>query len=247
MITVKNLCLDIDGREILKDVSAVFPRGEITTIIGKNGCGKTTMLRAVAGLNKIKSGRIYYNDEDLTALSVKKHARIVAFLPQSREIPAVSVRSLVSHGRFPHLDFPRVLTDKDREIIESSMELFGVKEYAERSLNTLSGGQRQKVYLAMAVCQDTPVVLLDEPATYLDIAQQLEVTDIARKIAKMGKTVIMVHHDIPQAVRYSDSIVLMDKGKAVFQGSGEELCASKLIERVFSVKTYMTHGRLIIE
>lgn len=247
MITIKNLCLSIDGEEILKNISADFPDNRVTTIIGRNGCGKTTLLRAVAGLNKIKSGSICYNGADLTAVSVKEHARLVSFLPQNREVPAVSVRSLVAHGRFPHLDFPRILTDKDREIIDRSMEMFGVKKFASRSLSTLSGGQRQKVYLAMAVCQDTPVVLLDEPATYLDIAQQLEVINTARQIAQMGKTVIMVHHDIPQAVKYSDNIVLMDEGKAVFQGSGERLVESGLIDSIFSVKTYMAGGHLIIE
>ena len=246
MITIKNLKVTLDNEQILHDISAIFPENKVTTIIGRNGCGKTTLLRAIAGLNK-SQGEILWKDTDLKAISVKDHAKIVAFLPQSREVPAVSVRSLVSHGRFPYLEFPRKLRKADREIIGSAMEMAGVSQFAERNLTTLSGGQRQKVYIAMVLCQDTPVVLLDEPATYLDISQQLEVLQMAKNIAKMGKTVIMVHHDIPQAVKYSDNVVLMDRGEIIYQGEGINMVKRNLVDRVFGVKTRLVDDNLIIE
>ena len=246
MITIKNLKVTLDNEQILHNISAIFPENKVTTIIGRNGCGKTTLLRAIAGLNKAE-GEILWKDTDLKAVSVKDHAKIVAFLPQSREVPSVSVRSLVSHGRFPYLEFPRKLRKADREIIGSAMEMAGVSQFAERNLTTLSGGQRQKVYIAMVLCQDTPVVLLDEPATYLDISQQLEVLQMAKNIAQMGKTVIMVHHDIPQAVKYSDNVVLMDKGEIIYQGEGIDMVKKNLVDRVFGVKTRLVDDNLIIE
>ena len=246
MITIKNLKVTLDNEQILHNISAIFPENKVTTIIGRNGCGKTTLLRAIAGLNKAE-GEILWKDTDLKAISVKDHAKIVAFLPQSREVPSVSVRSLVSHGRFPYLEFPRKLRKADREIIGSAMEMAGVSQFAERNLTTLSGGQRQKVYIAMVLCQDTPVVLLDEPATYLDISQQLEVLQMAKNIAQMGKTVIMVHHDIPQAVKYSDNVVLMDRGEIIYQGEGIDMVKKNLVDRVFGVKTRLVDDNLIIE
>ena len=246
MITIKNLKVTLDNEQILHNISAIFPENKVTTIIGRNGCGKTTLLRAIAGLNKAE-GEILWKDTDLKAVSVKDHAKIVAFLPQSREVPSVSVRSLVSHGRFPYLEFPRKLRKADREIIGSAMEMAGVSQFAERNLTTLSGGQRQKVYIAMVLCQDTPVVLLDEPATYLDISQQLEVLQMAKNIAQMGKTVIMVHHDIPQAVKYSDNVVLMDRGEIIYQGEGIDMVKKNLVDRVFGVKTRLVDDNLIIE
>ena len=247
MIAIKNLSVTLDGERIIRNFSAVFPENQVSVLIGRNGCGKTTLLRAIAGLNKAESGSILWKNEDLSAVSVKDHAKIVAFLPQSREVPSVSVRSLVSHGRFPYLEFPRKLRKADREIIGSAMEMAGVSRFAERNLTTLSGGQRQKVYIAMVLCQDTPVVLLDEPATYLDISQQLEVLQMAKNIAKMGKTVIMVHHDIPQAVKYSDNVVLMDKGEIIYQGEGIDMVKKNLVDRVFGVKTRLVDDNLIIE
>ena len=246
MITIKNLKVTLDNEQILHNISAIFPENKVTTIVGRNGCGKTTLLRAIAGLNKAE-GEILWKDTDLKAVSVKDHAKIVAFLPQSREVPSVSVRSLVSHGRFPYLEFPRKLRKADREIIGSAMEMAGVSQFAERNLTTLSGGQRQKVYIAMVLCQDTPVVLLDEPATYLDISQQLEVLQMAKNIAQMGKTVIMVHHDIPQAVKYSDNVVLMDMGEIIYQGEGIDMVKKNLVDRVFGVKTRLVDDNLIIE
>ena len=246
MITIKNLKVTLDNEQILHNISAIFPENKVTTIIGRNGCGKTTLLRAIAGLNKAE-GEILWKDTDLKAISVKDHAKIVAFLPQSREVPSVSVRSLVSHGRFPYLEFPRKLRKADKEIVNNAMEMAGVSQFAERNLTTLSGGQRQKVYIAMVLCQDTPVVLLDEPATYLDISQQLEVLQMAKNIAKMGKTVIMVHHDIPQAVKYSDNVVLMDKGEIIYQGEGIDMVKKNLVDRVFGVKTRLVDDNLIIE
>ena len=246
MITIKNLKVTLDNEQILHDISAIFPENKVTTIIGRNGCGKTTLLRAIAGLNKAE-GEILWKDTDLKAISVKDHAKIVAFLPQSREVPAVSVRSLVSHGRFPYLEFPRKLRKADREIVNNAMEMAGVSQFAERNLTTLSGGQRQKVYIAMVLCQDTPVVLLDEPATYLDISQQLEVLQMGKNFAQMGKTVIMVHHDIPQAVKYSDNVVLMDRGEIIYQGEGINMVKRNLVDRVFGVNTRLVDDNLIIE
>ena len=166
----------------------------------------------------------------------KEFARHVALLPQSRSTPEITVGALVLHGRFPYLGYPRRYTAKDRQKARRAMEQVGVAELEHESVARLSGGQRQKVYLAMAVAQDTPVLLLDEPTTYLDIAHQLELTSLARVLAREGKAVVMVLHDLNLALNCADEVVVMEQGEVRQVGTPEEVYRSGVLEQVFRVK-----------
>lgn len=221
---------------ILKNISVVFPKGKVTVLVGPNGCGKSTLLRVAARLLKPEQGQLLLEGERADTMARKEFARHVALLPQSRSIPEITVGALVLHGRFPYLGYPRRYTAKDRQKARHAMELVGVEALEHESVARLSGGQRQKVYLAMAVAQDTPVLLLDEPTTYLDIAHQLELTSLARVLAREGKAVVMVLHDLNLALNCADEVVVMEQGEVRQVGTPEEVYRSGVLEQVFRVK-----------
>jgi iron complex transport system ATP-binding protein len=182
------------------------------------------------------TGDLKLGGQDLLALDRRELAKKIAFLPQNRTVPEISVKNLVLHGRFPYLSYPRRYRKEDHAAAEAAMEKMGISDLAERSLSTLSGGQRQKVYIAMALAQDTPVVLLDEPNTFLDIAHQLQLMEQARSLAAEGKTVVLVLHDLSMALEYADSLAILSQGRCCFQGSPEEVFLSGRLDCVFSVR-----------
>ena len=165
MLEIKNMTAGYPGHPVLQDVSLTIPDGAVTVLAGPNGSGKSTLLKALTGILPA-SGSAVLDGQELLTLSGRERARKVAFLPQNRQIPEINVKNLVLHGRFPYLSYPRRYRQEDLRIAEEAMDKMGLAELAERSLTTLSGGQRQKAYIAMALAQDTPVVLLDEPNTY---------------------------------------------------------------------------------
>lgn len=173
-----DLCVTLNHAEILRGVSGELRRGEVTGILGPNGCGKTTLLRALCRLIKADSGSITLcggtAETDIAALAPKALARRVSFLPQQRAVPDITAKTLVSHGRYPYLGFSRTLSDKDRTVIQNALKTAGVSAFADRRLPMLSGGERQRVFLAMLLAQNTDVVLLDEPTTYLDAHHKFE-------------------------------------------------------------------------
>ena len=234
MLEIRNLSAGYENEMILKDVSLSLPQGAVTIIAGPNGCGKSTLLKALAGIIQ-STGSAVLEGEELLELSGKKLARKVAFLPQNRPGPEITVKNLVLHGRFPYLSYPRRYRQEDQEIAESVMARMGIGELADRQLNTLSGGQRQKVYIAMALAQDTPVVLMDEPNTFLDIAHQLQLMEQARSLAREGKTVVLVLHDLSLALEYADTLAVLHQGRCIFQGSPEEVFRSGCLNRAFGV------------
>jgi len=161
----------------------------------------------------------------------------VSFLPQARSVPNMSVQALVYHGRHPHLKYPRRYAKSDREAVERALELTGADRYRERNVMSLSGGERQKAYIAMLVAQDADVVLMDEPTTYLDIHYQFEIMELARALAHQGKLLVVVLHDLNMALRYAEHIALMQEGGIVAWDTPETLCKSGLIDDVFQIKT----------
>ncbi len=167
---------------------------------------------------------------------MKEKAKQISYLPQTVIVPNIDIKTLVSHGRFPHLEFGRKFTDSDIEKVNNAMMLTNVKDLQNRKVSSLSGGQRQRVYLAMAIAQDTDVLLLDEPTTYLDIHYQLEIFNILLELKRLGKTVVMVLHDLQQAFTYSDYIVLMDKGGVVTIDTPLNLAKQDYIKNIFGVK-----------
>lgn len=168
----------------------------------------------------------------------KETAKVISYLPQNRDIPNIRVYDLVMHGRFPYLGFPRIPANEDKLKVREALYTLGIEKYRNKNIRELSGGQRQKVYIAMVLAQDTDVVFLDEPTTYLDINHQLEILEIVKNLKKMGKTVVMVIHDLNSALTFSDMVCLMDKGGVVIYDKPQAIYESGKIEEIFNVKCH---------
>ena len=210
MIELQQVCAGYGGRAVLHEVSFTAPDGQVTALVGPNGSGKTTLLRAIAGQLPLTGGSISVNGHT-AAENRRAFARVAAYLPQTRSVPAITVETLVGHGRFPYLGLSRRMRPEDRQAVARAMALTGVDRWAGRDLRTLSGGERQRVYIAMALAQDTPVILLDEPTTYLDLGRQFELLELVRGLT--GKTVLLVLHDLTLALRYCDRLAVLEQGR----------------------------------
>lgn len=232
MIELKNLCGGYPGRPVLEDISLDFCPGEVLAILGPNGCGKSTLLRTSNGLLARTGGEILLDGRPIEGLSAKEIAQKVAYLPQSRSTPNITAGRMVLHGRFPYLSYPRRYSQKDREMVQKALAWVEASELASRPLPELSGGQRQKVYLAMALAQDTETILMDEPTTYLDVGCQLEVMALARRLAEEGRAVVMVLHDLCLALRYAHRAALLREGRVRQIGTPEELYGGEALEEV---------------
>lgn len=235
MIDVKTLRGGYPGKPVLQDVSLNIPAGKITVILGPNGCGKSTLLKLLCGILSPDGGQILLDGRPVETFSGRELARQVAYLSQTRHIPDITVERMVLHGRFPYLTYPRRYRKEDYAAAAAAMERMDITALAEQPLQKLSGGQRQKVYIAMALAQDTPCVLLDEPTTYLDVAHQIQMMAHARFLRERGKTVIMVLHDLSMALQVADHVVLMEQGRVLTEAAPEQVFASGLLDRVFGV------------
>lgn len=238
VIELENITTGYGGEPVLRGISLSLPNGSITAILGPNGCGKSTLLKTAAGLLRPHAGQVCIDGAALGSYKPKQLAQRVAYLPQSRPVPDIDVGQLVLHGRFPYLSYPRRPGSADREIAQRAMRSVGIDALSDRLLSTLSGGERQKAYIAMALAQDTPHVLLDEPTTYLDIDRQLEVLHLCLQMRDAGKAVVMVLHDLTLAFRFADRVALMQDGAPVFTGTPSELAQSGALETVFHVRAH---------
>lgn len=236
MIRCEKLTAGYEGQKIIEQINFEALDGELTVILGPNGCGKSTLLRALLGILPPLSGGVYFGEDSSRDLSRTERARRVAFLTQSRDTPDILAGRLVLHGRFPWLGFPRRYGKQDYDIAKKAMEQTGCLEYRDIELGKLSGGQRQKVYLAMTIAQDTETILLDEPTTFLDIRNQMQLLEMARTLANDGKAVVMVLHDLSRALRYADRILVLQEGRQVAWDTPKNLYASGILEEVFQVK-----------
>ena len=213
MLTIRALSAGYGERDVVHRVDLQAEAGTITAVVGKNGCGKSTLLKACAGLIRPRSGRILLGGTPLEDLTATQRARQVSYLAQWGGIPAISVERFVLHGRHPHMGYPKRPGKRDLEAAEKAMEDMAVTQVRGKLLGELSGGERQRVYLAMHLAQDAPVMLLDEPTTYMDLGNQLEFLELLGRLRGEGKCIVMVLHDLQQALHYSDRIAAMEQGR----------------------------------
>lgn len=235
MIEIKKLCAGYGGGEVLKDLSLSIEKGKLISVVGINGSGKSTLLKTILGITAPRSGEILVDGENAPELSRKELAQKIAYLPQGKGVPDMTVGQMVLHGRFPHLSYPRRYSEKDRIIADKAMEKAGIAELSEKQMSSLSGGMRQNAYIAMALAQDTDYILLDEPTSYLDITHQLMLMKTLRSLADGGKGVAAVMHDLPLAFGFSDSIAVLDKGRTAVCDSPERVCESNIIRDIFGI------------
>ncbi|AXI80348.1 ABC transporter ATP-binding protein [Peterkaempfera bronchialis] len=236
-LAAEDVTLRYDHRVIAEGLSVRVPDRSFTVVIGPNACGKSTLLRAFARLLKPTAGAVMLDGRAITALPTKQLARRIGLLPQSSTAPeGITVEDLVARGRYPHQGLLRQWSPQDERVVAESMAATGVAELAERSVDELSGGQRQRVWLAMALAQETPLLLLDEPTTYLDIAHQVEVLDLcARLHEEQERTLVAVLHDLNQAARYATHLIAMRDGRVVAQGAPGDIVTAELVEEVFDL------------
>ncbi|MDU0479355.1 ABC transporter ATP-binding protein [Staphylococcus chromogenes] len=232
-----------DGPDIVRGVSFAASPGKVTTLLGPNGCGKSTLLKACSKVLQPRSGAVALVDEpaaarhDLARLSPRESAKLVGMLAQQPVAPAgLAVRDLVARGRHPHRGLFGGLTRKDNDIIDAALEATGTEKLADHVVDSLSGGQRQRVWFAMVLAQDTPVILLDEPTTYLDPAHALSVLDLARQQSQAGKTVVMVLHDLMLAGAYSDQLVLLKDGNVLAEGTPKQVLTSANLAEAYGLR-----------
>ncbi|MFT4189668.1 MAG: ABC transporter ATP-binding protein [Aeromicrobium sp.] len=227
-----------DQRTIISDLDVTIPDGSFTVIIGPNACGKSTLLRALSRLLKPTKGTVLLDGRDVAEYQGKAFAREIGLLPQQSLAPeGITVVDLVSRGRFPYQTLFKQWTDADEEAVRGALEATRLVELAHRRVEALSGGQRQRVWIAMALAQETPILLLDEPTTYLDLAHQLEVLELCSRLNAQGRTLVAVLHDLNQAARYATHLIAMRAGSVIAEGSPAEVVTEENVERVFGVRS----------
>ncbi|WP_136065900.1 ABC transporter ATP-binding protein [Modicisalibacter radicis] len=236
-VTAHALTLGYQRRRILDRLDLGLPEGRISVLVGSNGCGKSTLLKALARLLAPWSGRVCLNGDDIHHLQTRQVARQLSLLPQQPVAPeGITVRQLVSLGRHPHQSWFEQWSEEDERQVERSLERTGLVELADRVVDTLSGGQRQRAWIALAVAQDTPLMLLDEPISFLDLTHQMEVLDLLRALNREeGKTIVMVLHDLNLAGRYGDHIVAVKEGRVHAQGTPGEVITRERVHEVFDL------------
>ncbi|PYF79983.1 iron complex transport system ATP-binding protein [Marinomonas alcarazii] len=235
-LSTHNLSVGYHDKAIVKQVDLNIPAGKIIALLGPNGCGKSTLLKAMARILSPMDGQVHWQGQNLHNIASKKLAQQLALLPQTQPIPeGIKVKDLVAYGRSPYTGFWGRINKEDHEIIAQVMQETGITELAEQLVSELSGGQRQRVWLAMTLAQDTPYLLLDEPTTYMDLSHQVELMHLLRKLNLQGKTIITVLHDINQAARYCDHLIVMKQGKIITQGAPDSVLTQQLLKEVFSL------------
>ncbi|MFE6223793.1 ABC transporter ATP-binding protein [Streptomyces sp. NPDC057854] len=236
-LTARGLTLAYENRVVVEDLDLAVPDGKVTVIVGPNACGKSTTLRALGRLLKPERGAVLLDGEELAKLPTKAIARAVGLLPQTPVAPeGITVADLVARGRQPHQAWWKQWSEEDERAVTEAMARTDVTALADRSVDELSGGQRQRVWIAMALAQETDLLLLDEPTTYLDIAHQVEVLDLVRRLNRSrGRTVVLVLHDLNQAARYADHLIAMKAGRVVTQGPPAEVVTDAMVRDVFGL------------
>lgn len=236
-LAARNATIGYDQRVISRDLSVEIPDKGFTVIVGANACGKSTLLRALSRLIKPAAGEVLLDGKAISHYPAKEVARRLGLLPQTSIAPdGITVADLVARGRYPHQKFIRQWSEEDEIAVMAALEATKVTPLSHRLVDELSGGQRQRVWVAMVLAQQTPLLLLDEPTTFLDIAHQIELLELLRVLnARDGYTVVAVLHDLNHACRYASHIIAMREGTIVAQGSPREIITAELVEEVFGL------------
>ncbi|MCG3735661.1 Fe(3+) dicitrate ABC transporter ATP-binding protein FecE [Vibrio cincinnatiensis] len=235
-LTTENLVVGYGKGPIVNDVDVTIPEGKITALLGPNGCGKSTLLKTLSRILKPQSGQVFWEGKAVQKVPSRVFSQQLALLPQSQQPPeGVSVQEVVSYGRSPYTGFWGQLSVQDKRIVEQAMKATGVETFADKPVMDLSGGQRQRVWLALTLAQDTDFILLDEPTTYLDMNHQVELMKLLRMLNQQGKTIVTVLHDINQACRYCDHLIVMQAGRVISEGSPQIVMTPKLLAEVFEL------------
>ena len=236
-LKAQQLTLAYEGKPIILDLNLTIPTGKITVLVGANGCGKSTLLRGLARLLKPRGGAVYLDGASIFNLPTKVLAQQLGILPQGPIAPeGLTVRDLVAQGRYPYQNWLQQWSKDDEFMVETALATTQMSHLADRVLDTLSGGQRQRAWLAMALAQDTDILLLDEPTTFLDLAHQVEVLDLLYDLHQSkGRTIVMVLHDLNQACRYADSLVAVRQGQIYAQGTPSQVMTEGMVREVFGL------------
>ncbi|WP_062071617.1 ABC transporter ATP-binding protein [Demequina sediminicola] len=234
-LEARRVVLGYGDSTIVHGVNVAIPDGKITAIVGPNGCGKSTLLRSLVRLLTPSAGSVVLDGENIHTIPTREVARRVGLLPQSPIPPAgITVKELVARGRTPHQKILRPWSTTDETAVMSALHSTGLTEIQDAVVDELSGGQRQRAWIAMALAQDTPLMLLDEPTTFLDIAHQYEVLDLLHRLnTRQERTVAMVVHDLDQAARYAHHVIAMSDGRVAASGTPGEVFTEELVRDVF--------------
>ncbi|MDD1772705.1 MAG: ABC transporter ATP-binding protein [Methanomassiliicoccales archaeon] len=249
MMEIKDLRFSYREKPVLDDVDLEIRPGEILGILGPNGCGKTTLLKLLNRNLHPQGGKVLMKGTDIEEMSKKHIARHIAVVPQSNEIRfSFSVRDIVTMGRMPFLDSFRGESSDDLRIVEEAMEKTSVSEFADRPINTMSGGERQRVIIARALAQRPEILLLDEPTLHLDIDHQFEVLDLVKRLSDLeGLTVVIVSHDLPMVVKYCDRMVLIHDHKVFAMGTPQEVLTKENMRTVFNIDAVLEYDGTLKE
>ena len=241
MIELRNTTLGYGRTTVATDLTLTIPTGSVTMIVGPNGCGKSTALRALSRLITPTAGTVVLDGADIHGLATRDLARKLGILSQHPTAPAgIRVAELVARGRYPHQGVASRWSAQDEAAVAEAMRLTGVAELSAEPVDRLSGGQRQRVWIAMALAQRTPLLLLDEPTTFLDLAHQLDVLELFGALAAEGRTVAAVVHDLTQACRFATHLIAMRDGTVIAAGSPRDIVTPELLRAVFDVEATVT-------